>query len=84
MRDGAGFGEDVVGKDARKLMLADHHLDIDAEVVGVAEHFDDAADGRARGRGPAGDFDIDDEAFEIVVVLRLDAWRLRRRGRDAA
>jgi len=28
------FCQHVVGKDARQLMLSDHHLDIDAEVVG--------------------------------------------------
>ena len=66
--NGAGFGQHLVGEDARELVLADHHLDVDAEVVGIAEDFDDAADGRARGRGPTGDFDIDDEAFEIVVM----------------
>ncbi len=62
-------------------MLADHHLDIDAEIVGRAEDFDDTADGRLDGRGPAGDLDIDDQAFEIVVVA--GALRLRSRGRDA-
>ena len=64
--DGARFGQHLLREDARKLMLADHHFHVDAEVVGIAEHLDDAADGRTRGRGPTGDFDIDDEAFEIV------------------
>ena len=88
MRDGARFGEHVLGKDARQLVLADHHLHVDAEVVGRAEDFDDAADGRARGRGPAGDLDIDDQAFEALRALCafevLDERLLRGRGRDAA
>ena len=67
MGDGAGFGEDFFRKDARELMLADHHLDVDAEVVGMAQNFDDAAYGGAGWRGPTGDFDVDDQALEGVV-----------------
>ncbi len=47
MRDAARFGQHVLGKDARQLVLADHHLHVDAEVVGRAENFDHAADGRS-------------------------------------
>ena len=79
--DGSRFGQHFIGEDARKLMLADHHFHVDAEVVGIAEHFDDATDGRTRWRGPACDFDIDDDAFEIVVNAR--PLRPRCRGRDA-
>ena len=68
VRDAAGFCEDVVREDAREVVLADHHLDVDAEIVGIAEDFDDATDGRLEGRGPAGDLDIDDQALQIVVV----------------
>ena len=64
VRDAAGLGEDGLGKEARQLVLADHHLHVDAEVVGRAENFQDAADGRTRGRWPTGDLDIDDEAFD--------------------
>jgi hypothetical protein len=63
-----GFGENLLWKNARELMLADHHLDIDTEVIGIAEDFNDAADGRSSGRWPTGDFDINDEAFEVVIV----------------
>ncbi len=76
MGDGAGFGEHFFRKDARELVLADHHLDVDAEVVGMAQDFDDAAHGGPRGRGPGGDFDVDDEAFEVVVS------RVRRRASE--
>jgi hypothetical protein len=62
-----------VRKDARELVLADHHLHVDAEVAGVAEHFDDAAVWRPGRRGPAGDFDVDDDAFEIVPGKLLRA-----------
>ena len=84
MGDGARFGEHVVGKDARQLVLADHHLHVDAEVVGRAENFDDAADGRARGRGPTGDLDIDDQAFEASCACGFGGALPRCRARDAA
>ena len=51
MGHGARFGQHVLRKDARQLVLADHHLHVDAEVVGIAEHFNDAADGRRVGVG---------------------------------
>ena len=51
MGDFAGFGEDFVGEDAREMVLADNDLDVDAEVVRMAEDFDDAAAGGAVGVG---------------------------------
>jgi len=67
--NGARFGENFLGKDAGEMVLADDHLDIDAEVVGMAEDFDDlAARGTDRG-GPGGDFDVDNETFEVVGVV---------------
>ena len=53
MGDCAGFGEDLVGKDVRKMVLADDHLDVDAEVVGMAEDLDDLAAGGTVGVGKA-------------------------------
>ena len=44
MRDGARLGEHMLGKDPRQLVLADHHLHVDAEVVGRARG------SRSRGR----------------------------------
>ena len=75
MGDSAGFGENLVGKDAREMVLADDHLDVDAEVVGMAENFDDLAAGGTSGRGPGGDFNVDDETFEIarIVVAGMEA-----------
>jgi hypothetical protein len=65
----AGSGEAV--------KLADHDLDVDAEIVFFAENFDDAAARILRGAGPVGDFYIDDYAFQILPV-GVDA-RLRLR-----
>ena len=90
MGDGASFLKHTRRKDARELVLADHHLHIDAEVVRMAEDLNDSAHGRPRGGGPGGDFDVDDEAFQILVIrtgagfFAEDAVRrgLLRRGRD--
>jgi len=69
MGDGAGLGEDVFREGVRQLVLADHHFDVNAEVVGIAEDFDDAANCRAGRCGPTGDLDVDDEAFQTVVSV---------------
>ena len=69
MGDAARLCQHIVWKDARQLVLADHHLDVDAEVIGIAENLDDAAHGRTRGRGPTGDFDIDHQALKILARL---------------
>ncbi len=45
------------------MVLADHDLDVHAEVIGIAEDFEDAAASLAVEGGPFGDFDIDDETF---------------------
>ncbi len=66
MGNAAGFGKDVVGKDARELMLANHHLDVDTKIIVSPEDFNHAAYGWARGRGPTGDLDIDDEAVHVA------------------
>ena len=70
VRDPTRFGEDGFGKDTRKLMLADHHLHVNAEVVWMPKNFNDTANGRARGCGPTGDLDVDDEAVNSVWALR--------------
>ena len=85
---GAGLGKDVIRKDVRQLVLADHHLHVDTEVVRRAQHFDHPAHRRPRGRWPAGNLHIDDQAFEVVVGLqrrlrcpeRDGAWRFLRPG----
>ncbi len=84
MCDAARFGEHVLGKDPRQLVLADHHLHVDAEIVGRAEDFNDAADGRARGRGPTGDFDIDDQAFKALVLRTFRFWTSERLAAEHA
>jgi hypothetical protein len=57
------------------MVFADDHLDVDAEVVGMAENLDDFAAGGASGRRPRGDFNVDDETFELarIVVADLEA-----------
>ena len=66
--DGAGFGDDGGRKVVGQVVLADDDLNIDAEVVFVAEDFDKAATGILRGGGPAGDLAIDDETFQVFPV----------------
>ena len=92
VRDGAGFGEHALRKDARQLVLANHHLHVDAKIIRGPEDFDNAADGGTRGRGPTSDLDIDDQAVDTRWALRAfrfwtreclateDAMRRGRRG----
>ena len=70
MGDIAGVVEHGIRKEVGDVVLADHDLDVDAEVVGVAEDFEDAAARLAVERGPVGDLDIDDEIFEIVLCVK--------------
>ena len=58
------------GKDVGEVVLADDDFDVDAEVVGVAEDFEDAAAGGAAGGGEVGDLDVDGEAFEGAADAR--------------
>ena len=86
MGDGASFGEDMLGKDARQLVLADHHFHVNAKIIGSPEDFDHAANGGTRGRGPTGDLDVDDQAVAlrasgIWTRERLTAENPMRRGR---
>src|SRR5882757_425166 len=48
------------------MVLADHDFDIDAEVVGVAENFYDAAAGILRWAGPVSDFYVYDHTFQVI------------------
>jgi hypothetical protein len=57
------------GEAVRQVELADHDFDVDAEVVFVAEDFDDAAAWVAGGRRPVGDFDFDDHALKIGPLV---------------
>jgi hypothetical protein len=56
------------------MVLADHDLDIDAEVVRVAEDFENAAAGLSVEGGPVSDLDIHDQVFQVV------RHRVRRLG----
>src|SRR5262249_34682555 len=64
--DGLRFLEHFGGEAVRQVELADHDFDVDAEIVLVAEDFDDFAARILRGRRPVGDFDINDYVFKIV------------------
>ncbi len=46
-------------------MLADDDFDVDAEVAGAAENFDDASDGRSAAARITGELDIDYGAVEF-------------------
>ena len=50
----------------RQVVLADDDLDIDAEVVFVAENLDHAAARILRRGWPVGDLDIHHQAFQVV------------------
>jgi len=69
-----GFIESGRRKVMGQVKLADGDFNIDAEVVGAAENLDDASVRTARGRGPVGNFDVDDYAFEIVPALTASGF----------
>ena len=71
MRDFARFDEHVLREHMWQVVLANDDFDVYAEVVFVAEDFDNAALGRTRWRGPVGDFDVDDEAFQYPFARWL-------------
>ncbi len=64
-----GFLQHLDGEAVRQVELADHDFDIDAEIVFVAEDFDDTAARIAGGGRPVSDFDFDDHAFEVSEVV---------------
>jgi hypothetical protein len=57
----------------REVMLADHHLDVYTEVIGMAENFNDAADTLVSVCRELQELDIDNHAVEIFERLEL-AW----------
>ncbi len=66
VRNAARLRQHLLRKHARQLMLADHHLHVNAKVIRIAKHFNDAPHRRPRRRGPAGDLHIHHQAFQIV------------------
>ena len=58
--DGAArsFLEDRVGKCVWEMMLANDDFDVDAEVAGAAQDFDDASSWRSAATSVAGDLDV--------------------------
>ena len=68
MRHGPRFGQHVLRKHTRKLVLADHHLHVNAKVIWIAQHLNDSANRRTCRRWPTGDLNIDNETFKIGVV----------------
>ena len=61
----ASLPQDFVGKCVREVVLADDDFDVDADVAGAAEDFDDAARRRGAATREARDFDVDDGAVEF-------------------
>ncbi len=55
----------------RQMMLTNDDLDIDTEVVFVAEYLDHAPLGIVRRRRPACDLDIDHQPFEVVPLAAM-------------
>ena len=55
----------------RDVVLADDDFDVDAEIVGTAEHLDHAAFGGPTGQGEVGDLNVDGEAFEGLAEVRI-------------
>ena len=68
------FFERGCGEMVRQMEFADDDFDVDAEVIFAAKDFQDAS---ARGlprRGPVGDFDVDDYAFEVGPVIVMGGF----------
>src|SRR6185437_12682364 len=76
MSDGEGLGQHVLREDTWQVVLADDHLNVDAEIFFMAENLDDTASRGAFLLRPMRDLDIDNQALQIVAVIVLD----RRRG----
>src|ERR1017187_3417255 len=66
--EGLRFLDDLGRKAVGQMKLADHDFDIDAEIVFLAQNFDDLAARVLSGAGPVGDFYVDDYAFEVLPV----------------
>ena len=62
------FFEYLGRKAMRQVKLADHDLDVHAEVIGIAENLHYASAGTLRGGGPVGDLDVDNDVFQIVPL----------------
>ena len=74
MRQRARLGQHPVGKDPRQLVLADHHLHIDAEIIRIAQHLNHAPDRRPCRSRPAGDLHIHHQAFQVAALLAFTFW----------
>ena len=79
VRDAAGNGsrliEHVIGKMMRDVMRADQDFDVDAEVVRMAQHLDDAAGRAVAVFAEIQNFGGDDHAFQILDGSDLDFAR---------
>ena len=67
--DGLGilrFGQHGGRKAMRQMMLADHDLDVDAEIVFVAQNLHHPPARVLRGRRPVGDLDIHHDVFQVI------------------
>ena len=62
------FGQHRWRETMRQVMLADHDLDIGAEVVFVTDNLHHSTARILSGRWPVGDLDIHDDIFQIVPI----------------
>ncbi len=59
-------------------MLANDDFDVDAEIAGAAENFDDASGGRCAAARKAENLDVDDGAVEFVDVRERGVCAMTR------
>ncbi len=57
------------GKVMRQVVLADDDLDVDAEIIFIAENLDHSAARILRRRRPLRDLDLDNHAFQVIPFL---------------
>ncbi len=88
-----GFQQHRGGEGVRQTVFADDHFDVDAEVVALPEHFDDATHAQAPAVGRFHHFRMYDQAVQVLggdsalgcgadAVLRLNAPGPFPAGRD--
>ena len=59
----------------RDVMLANHDLDVDAEIVFMAQDLDDASGGVIASLGKLQDLDVDDHVIHVFNGLDFDRFR---------
>jgi hypothetical protein len=73
-----GFADNLGRKNVGQVMFPDDDFDVDTEIAGAAENFDDAAGGGRAASGKAEDLDVDDGTVEFFETR--NATRRARRS----